>query len=113
MRPGHPLHQNFETILQKVPVELRERMNRRVLPDDTPTDTPSEKTLIRLHKQVIKALQALQRTETQWNLLVEKVFVLEDTLKNLSSRDRIFKSTFEKPRGFFRRYFYTSMLGSI
>lgn len=27
-------------------------MNRRQLPDDTPTDTPSEKALIRLHRQV-------------------------------------------------------------
>lgn len=51
--PGHPLHQHFETILQKVPSELRERMNRRQLPEDTPTDSPSDKALIRLHKQVI------------------------------------------------------------
>lgn len=50
--PGHPLHQNLETILQKVPPELRERMNRRQLPEDTPTDVPSDKALIRLHKQV-------------------------------------------------------------
>lgn len=27
-------------------------MNRRQLPDDTPTDTPTEKSLIRLHRQV-------------------------------------------------------------
>lgn len=52
VRAGHPLHQYFETILQKVPVELRDRMNRRQLPEDTPTDAPSEKALIRLHKQV-------------------------------------------------------------
>jgi hypothetical protein len=42
----------LETILQKVPPELRERMNRRQLPEDTPTDVPSDKALIRLHKQV-------------------------------------------------------------
>jgi hypothetical protein len=28
-------------------------MNRRQLPEDTPTDAPSDKALIRLHKQVI------------------------------------------------------------
>ena len=50
--PGHPLHLNLETILQKVPTELRDRMSRRQLPDDTPTDVPTEKALIRLHKQV-------------------------------------------------------------
>lgn len=54
MRTGHPLYQNFETILQKVPVELRDRMNRRHLPEDTPTDPPNERALVRLHKQVIK-----------------------------------------------------------
>ena len=51
--PGHPLHRNLETILQKVPPELRERMNRQHVPDDTPTDAPSDKALVRLHKQVI------------------------------------------------------------
>lgn len=50
--PGHPLHQNLETILHKVPIELRERMNRRRLPEDTSIDPPSEKSLVRLHKQV-------------------------------------------------------------
>lgn len=54
VRPGHPLFQNFETILQKVPVELKDCLNRRHLPEDTPTDPPNEKGLIRLHKQVIK-----------------------------------------------------------
>lgn len=43
----------METILQKIPAELKDRMNRRQLPDDTPIDTPSEKSLIRLHKQVL------------------------------------------------------------
>lgn len=52
VHPGHPLHLNLETILQKVPTELRDRMSRRQLPEDTPTDLPSEKALIRLHKQV-------------------------------------------------------------
>jgi hypothetical protein len=51
--PGHPLHRNLETVLQKVPLELRERMNRQHVPDDTPTDPPSDKALVRLHKQVI------------------------------------------------------------
>ncbi|KOX74486.1 LMBR1 domain-containing protein 2 [Melipona quadrifasciata] len=50
--PGHPFHCNLETIFQKIPAELKDRMNRRQLPDDTPTDTPSEKALIRLHRQI-------------------------------------------------------------
>ena len=57
--PGHPLHRNLETILQKVPLELRERMNRQHVPDDTPTDPPSDKALVRLHKQVSLLLRLL------------------------------------------------------
>lgn len=110
VQPGHPLHNNFETILQKVPTELRERMVRRQLPADTPTDAPSEKALVRLHKQVIKSLQYLQRTETQWNILVQKIFTLEDTLKNLNSRDKTFKHTFEKTKPLFSRFVYTSTI---
>ncbi|KAJ8920064.1 hypothetical protein NQ315_011718 [Exocentrus adspersus] len=108
VRPGHPLHQHLETILQKIPAELRDRMNRRQLPDDTPTDVPSEKALIRLHKQTIKSLQVLQRTETQWNLMVERVFDLEDTLKNQISMDKRFTRTFHRERSWFTRFVYTS-----
>lgn len=108
VRPGQLLHEHLETILHKVPTELRDRMNRRQLPEDTPTDLPSEKALIRLHKQTIKSLQVLQRTETQWNILVEKIFDLEDTLKNQISRDRRFKRTFQRERTYFTRFFYTS-----
>ncbi|CAG9856412.1 unnamed protein product [Phyllotreta striolata] len=110
IQPGHPLYGYLETILQKVPTELQERMKRRQLPDDTPTDPPSEKALIRLHKQTIKSLQVLQRTETQWHLIVEKVFELEDTLKNQVSREKVYKRTFEKRRGWFRRFVYTSKM---
>ncbi|KAK9730741.1 LMBR1-like membrane protein [Popillia japonica] len=110
VKSSHPLHPNLETILQKIPVELKERMNRRFLPEDTPTDCPSEKAFIRIHKQVIKALQVLQRTETQWNLLVERIFFLEDIMKNLNSRERIFKHTFDTPRNKLTRFIYNSTI---
>lgn len=108
VKSSHPLHPNLETILQKIPIELKERMNRRFLPDDTPMDCPSEKAFVRIHKQVIKALQVLQRTETQWNILVERIFSLEDIMKNLNSRDRMFKHTFDNPRNKFIRFLYNS-----
>lgn len=111
VQPGHYLFGHFETILNKVPVELRERMIRRQLPADTPTDSPSEKALVRLHKQVIKSLQCLQRTETQWNILVEKIFTLEDTLKNINSRDRTFKYTFNRRRQLINRILFTPTVG--
>ncbi|KAK0167035.1 hypothetical protein PV327_004483 [Microctonus hyperodae] len=106
IRAGHPFYHNLETIFQKVPIELRERMNRRQLPDDTPIDPPSEKALIRLHRQTIKALQTLQRTETQWAILIEKIFYLEDITKNQLSHDRRFKSSYSNIRPLFLRIFY-------
>lgn len=104
---GHPLHQNLETILQKVPPELRERMNRHQLPDDAPTEAPSDKALVRLHKQVIKALQTQHRTETQWGFLVDHILMLEDVAQNQVSRDRRYKSTFQPPRPFWLRILYS------
>ncbi|XP_043463413.1 LMBR1 domain-containing protein 2 homolog [Leptopilina heterotoma] len=94
INPGHPFHVNLETIFHKVPVELKDRMNRRQLPEDTPLDVPSEKALIRLHRQTIKALQTLQRTETQWGVLVDNIIDLEDVAKNQASHDKRFKSTY-------------------
>jgi hypothetical protein len=55
----------------------------------------------------------LQRTETQWNLLVEKIFDLEDTLKNQISRDKRFKRTFQKQRTIFRRFLYVPIVGTV
>lgn len=108
--PGHPFHCNLETIFQKIPAELKDRMNRRQLPDDTPTDTPSEKSLIRLHRQTIKALQTLQRIETQWGILVNKIIDLEDVAKNQISHDRRFKSTFPPHRSFPLRVIYNPVV---
>lgn len=61
--------------------------------------------------QTIKSLQVLQRTETQWNIMIEKVFELEDTLKNQISRDRRYKRTFQKEYSWFTRFVYTSTIG--
>ncbi|XP_074097485.1 LMBR1 domain-containing protein 2 homolog isoform X2 [Cotesia typhae] len=106
----HPFHRNLETIFQKVPIELKERMNRRQLPEDAHTNAPSEKSLIRLHRQTIKALQTLQRTETQWGILVKQIFHLEDISKNQTNHDRRFKSSFPTIRPFFIRLIYNPTL---
>lgn len=52
IRPNHYLYIPLETILQKVPIELRERMNRRQISEDAQHSSPTEKSLIRLHRQV-------------------------------------------------------------
>ncbi|XP_045473683.1 LMBR1 domain-containing protein 2 homolog [Harmonia axyridis] len=111
IKPGHYLYEDLETILQKLPIELKDRMNRRAITvEESCRDMPTEKSLIGLHKQVIKSLQVLQRTETQYNILLEKIFDLEDILKNQISRDRRFKKTFQKPPNWFTTYIYTPTL---
>lgn len=55
VKPGHPLHRNLEAILQKIPTEMRDRMSRRNNQEEgSSANIPSEKTLVRLHKQVCR-----------------------------------------------------------
>lgn len=63
--------------------------------------------------KVIKSLQVLQRTETQWNILVEKIFDLEDRLRNMNSMDKRFKPAFQKPKNALTRIFYSSTIGKF
>ncbi|KAF7994945.1 hypothetical protein HCN44_004417 [Aphidius gifuensis] len=108
---NHPFYNNLETIFQKVPVELKDRMNRRQLHDDTNIDTPiTQKSLIRLHRNTIIALQTFQRTETQWSLLVDDIFDLEDISNNQLNRDKKFKSSFTKQRSFYKRLLYNEKI---
>ena len=77
----------IETILRKIPLEMMERIRRRrggtVETVDFGSDPPTEKTLIKLHRQVIKALQTHHRTDTLWNDWTNKVFELEDVNRNM------------------------------
>lgn len=68
VKPGHPLHRNLECILYKIPVEMRDKMARRGNQDDgNPANIPSEKTLVRLHKQVgLRAKADLKKIRLQY-----------------------------------------------
>lgn len=81
----HPSRVFLEIILKKVPSELMEKAKRNVRATETGGGIPSEKALIRLHRQVIKSLQVLQRTEALWNVQVEKILYLEDVEMNFLS----------------------------
>ena len=61
---------------------------------DFGSDLPTEKTLIKLNRQVIRALQAQQRTEAQWADWMDHAFELEDINKNLVKIENIYKITF-------------------
>lgn len=99
---NEPLRPFVDTIIRKVPTELMQKASRNVNRnggDSSPgTAMPSEKALVRLHKQVIKSLQVLQRTEALWSVQVAKVLHLEDVERNIMSMDRRFKTEFPPQR---------------
>ena len=86
-----------EEILKKIPVEMMERIKRRRTDNPLGTDPPTEKTLIGLHRQVIKSLQNHHRTEAQWTDMTHAVFELEDVNRNMISNEHIFKHTMNRP----------------
>ena len=53
----------------------------------------------------------MQRTETQWGILVKKVLDLEDIAKNQTSHDRAFKPSFPVQRSWLLSSLYTSKIG--
>lgn len=105
---NHDLRPCVETIIRKVPIELQEKAMRnysRGGNGGTSTIVPSEKALVRIHKQVIKSLQTLQRTEALWSVQVETVLYLEDVQRNIHSVERRFKREFPAQ--------HTSQLGKM
>lgn len=95
--PAHsPLRSYMDEILRKVPTELLDRAARNVRRETSPAAIPSEKALVRLHRQVIKSLQTLERCEALWSVQVRKVLHLEDVARNLVAPDRQFRTEFAR-----------------
>ncbi|XP_017024242.1 LMBR1 domain-containing protein 2 homolog [Drosophila kikkawai] len=96
------LRPSLEAIQRKIPVELQEkaRHNFSRTGDCSTRSTilPSEKSLVRIHAQVIKALQTLQRAEALWSVQVQAVLHLEDVNRNMYSSERSFKAEFPQQR---------------
>ena len=72
---------------------------------DFGSDLPTEKTLIKLNRQVIRALQAQQRTEAQWADWMDHAFELEDINKNLVKIEKIYNVNSDRFLQFFRLLF--------
>ncbi|XP_048451224.1 G-protein coupled receptor-associated protein LMBRD2B isoform X2 [Rhincodon typus] len=110
---NHPFRKYIDTILRKCPTEYQERMGRNMDDyedfDENSNSIPSEKSLVRLHKQVIYVVQRQQRTQVQWKMLLEEAFHLEDVAKNEASSSRQFVRGFQsqEPRSWISRYLYT------
>ncbi|XP_055087587.1 G-protein coupled receptor-associated protein LMBRD2B [Periophthalmus magnuspinnatus] len=110
---NHPLRKCVDTILRKCPVDYQEKMGRNMDDyedfDDKQNTYPSEKSLVKLHKQVIYAVQRHNRTRVQWQILLQQAIHLEDVAKNETSSTHQFVHSFpsSEPTGWFSRYIYT------
>ncbi|XP_062984224.1 G-protein coupled receptor-associated protein LMBRD2 [Elgaria multicarinata webbii] len=110
---NHPLRKCVDTILKKCPTEYQERMGRNMDDyedfEERPNTYPTEKSLAKLHKQVIYSVQRHRRTQVQWRILLEQAFYLEDVAKNETSATRQFVHTFQaqEPENKITRYLYT------
>uniref|UniRef100_A0A673C1R5 Uncharacterized protein n=1 Tax=Sphaeramia orbicularis TaxID=375764 RepID=A0A673C1R5_9TELE len=110
---NHPLRKYIDTILRKCPVDYQEKMGRNMDDyedfDDKQNTYPSEKSLVKLHKQVIYAVQRHNRTRVQWQILLQQAIHLEDVAKNETSSTHQFVHSFpsSEPAGWFSRYIYT------
>ncbi|XP_048224459.1 G-protein coupled receptor-associated protein LMBRD2 [Perognathus longimembris pacificus] len=98
---NHPLRKCVDTILKKCPTEYQEKMGRNMDDyedfDEKRNTYPSEKSLVKLHKQVIYSVQRHRRTQVQWQILLEQAFYLEDVAKNETSATHQFVHTFQSP----------------
>ncbi|XP_032425092.1 G-protein coupled receptor-associated protein LMBRD2B [Xiphophorus hellerii] len=110
---NHPLRKCIDTILRKCPVDYQEKMGRNMDDyedfDDKQNSYPTEKSLVKLHKQVIYAVQRHNRTRVQWQILLQQAVHLEDVAKNETSLSHQFVHSFQsaEPPGRFSRYVYT------
>ncbi|XP_061603303.1 G-protein coupled receptor-associated protein LMBRD2B isoform X2 [Phyllopteryx taeniolatus] len=109
---NHPLRKCIDTILRKCPADYQDKMGRNMDDYEDFEDKqtfPSEKSLVKLHKRVIYAVQRHKRTRVQWRMLLQEAFHLEDVAKNESSSTRRFVRGFPpaEPPGWLCRYVYT------
>lgn len=109
IRYNHSLRKHVETILLKCPESMRKSISRNEDYEDynKSIDTPSEKSLVKLHRNVIHAMQTNTRHQTQWNNMMKKAFSLQDILSNETSIDKRYKHSFSEGRPSFVRNIYT------
>ena len=67
--------------------------------DDNMAVGSDEKSLVKLNRQVIQAIQAYNRTEAQWTDWTDHVFELEDINRCKKCGHSVFRQTF--PAGLF------------
>nr|XP_037270802.1 G-protein coupled receptor-associated protein LMBRD2B-like isoform X4 [Rhipicephalus microplus] len=89
------LQHHMDVILAKLPEGSkvgghRQRINSEM--DVLSGSAVTERSLVRLHQQVIRALQHHNRTNCQWRLLVEQAVHLEEVARNAETGERRLRS---------------------
>ncbi|XP_071811243.1 G-protein coupled receptor-associated protein LMBRD2-like isoform X2 [Apostichopus japonicus] len=96
---NHASRKNVNTIISKCPDTFQDSLVKHL--DDfqdygqRKEQIPSEKDLVKLHSKVIYAMQSRRRTSTQWDILVEKAFELEDVKSNESNHSKNYHHTYD------------------
>lgn len=100
IRYNHALRKHVDTILLKCPESMKTSVSRTEDYEDysVSIDTPSESALVKMHRNVIYAMQTNTRHQTQWTNMMEKAFQLEDMIINEISADHKYKNSFPPGR---------------
>jgi len=93
-----PMKPYLDIIIDKSPPEWRQQILNRFEQSGFRNTGYSgtaynEKSLTRMHKSIIKAMQMHHRTQCQWNILINQAIEWEDVAKNEISTSRIYRST--------------------
>ncbi|KAM4615991.1 G-protein coupled receptor-associated protein LMBRD2a [Polymixia lowei] len=110
---NHRLRKYVDIILRKCPAEYQEQLGRDVGSSDVSENQlnvfPNKKSLVKLHKKVISAVQRHGQTQVQWSILLDQAFHLEDVVKSQSSPAHQFIHSFPSAQhhGWLRRFIYT------
>ncbi|CAG5923644.1 unnamed protein product [Menidia menidia] len=97
---NNSLRKCVDTILTKCPPEYQEEMGRNAeSSNEDHSVTPTKRSLINLHKKVIRAVQSHRQTQVQWSILLDQAFHLEDVDRSQSNPLRVFTHSFPSDHG--------------
>lgn len=89
----------MEVILEKCPIEWKNKLlakynNSQDRSRGNRVVAYTEKDMVRLHANILKASQAHHRTHVQWNHLIDKVIAWEDVARNSLNPSHQYKPSF-------------------
>eukprot|EP01135_Chromosphaera_perkinsii_P010526 Nk52_evm36s2152 gene=Nk52_evmTU36s2152 len=91
-----PLRKYVDIIVKKCPVESTVDEEYRGDSERSVEDVTMA-TLVSLHRKLMNAVRMVQRTETQWEEILDKAFELEAIIENEKNPDRKFRGYFDSP----------------